>query len=171
VQGDDAPLSLSADGNVKVAAGAEETEVELSVSVTGREARVIVEIASAERYEALLSQGVFNADGESQEAAVAVISSGSIGAGSPVVEDRPEPGHVRVVALIGAGALALGLSGLVLVLFSRRRKAAVERAAPDALPAPPTPPRKNKICPLCGQQYAANSSFCGTDGAALVNLN
>ena len=80
-----------------------------------RSVKIVVEIASRERYEALLRQRGFNDSGESSEAAVAVIASGSIGAGAAVAQDRARTRKRLFTAIVGALALVCGAVGLVMV--------------------------------------------------------
>ncbi|MDX2055416.1 MAG: hypothetical protein SFV15_23645 [Polyangiaceae bacterium] len=157
-------------GTVHVDANAREQEVPLLVRAEQKSIQVFIEVASAERYEALLQQGTFNAQGESQKTAEATIPQGAIGAESSTSQEANDK-KTRFAVIVGA--LALGLLALAAALLFLRKKGA---PAPAPAPGPPRPQSlrpqiTRKICPLCGTQYPAEAVFCGTDGASLVPLN
>ena len=180
-------------GTIAVHPNAPEGELRLTASIAGRSAVVTVEIASAARYDKLLQSGAFNSQGEVDEAATVAIASQAIGAASAVAEDRASGRKWMFVGLVGVVALVLALAGLL--VFSRARKARGLEAAKDAArrtqasagvmvaaPAAPSPPAEEAvgpvtprvprtICPICGQQYPAESRYCGKDGATLLPLN
>ena len=192
-------VELTQPGTVHVKDDAPEGEATLTASVGGRSALVTIEIASTDRYDALLKSGAFNAAGEVDEAASVAIASSSIGAGSAIAEDTASRRKRIFVAIVGA--IALLLAGLAVFLVGKSRRAARAEAALEAAraarrakeraagaraqieppppspvePAPPAPataaPRPRTICPMCGQQYAAGAKFCGSDGATLLPLN
>lgn len=179
VEGD--PLvKLGAGGRIEVKPEAGEGEAKVSVQVKGRAVEVVIEVASKERYEAMLKTGGFNRAGESTEAAAVAIATGSVG-GREVESKATQNRTTQILAVVGALALCLGVFGLVLVQRSRRRRqrreaeaAAAEAAATAAAAAhaasQPAPP-SNKICPMCGQLYPPQAQFCGKDGASLVPVN
>jgi hypothetical protein len=188
----DAKVTVTPVGNVTVAEDAPEGDVEITASIGGRSAAVTVEVASKERYEALLKSGGFNESGEASQAASVAIASNTIGAKSAVAEDRATGRKVMFVGIVGAVALLLGLVGLVMVRRTRRATArgvapsgVVPRGVPTLTLPPPTqlgappaepPPAEaalpsKRICPVCGKHYPAESRFCGTDGASLVPIN
>lgn len=161
-------------GRVRVAEDAPESEVRLRASVGDRWVDVLVEIASKERYEALLEKGEFDAQGESADAAVTRIASSSLGARSSVALDDTTPRRTRVVAIIGALSLASGLIGLWLVRRARKR---AQRRAPVATAPLPEPkveskPREGlpRVCPTCREEYPPGTRFCASDGNRLVDL-
>ena len=175
-----APAKLLAPGSVRVDDNAPESEIELSVSIGERAVRVVVEVASRERYEALLRQGGFNEAGESSEAAVAVIASESVGARSAVAEDRARTRRRIFAAIVGALALLFGGVGLLVVQSTRRRKRqearrrAIAQEIAQSLPPPPLsypPPPTQPVaayCPTCRQEYPPNEIYCPNDGNRLV---
>lgn len=165
----DAPIGVDAKGVVRVADDAPEREVDVTASAAHRSVTVRIEIASRERYEALLQQHGFNPEGESNEAAVAAIASGSIGAGAVQGQAVARSRRLQFVLAITGAALALAVIGLVLV--RRRSRSAVspsfERtrvSEPDATATPPS----IKICPTCRDEYPLEAQFCATDGNRLV---
>lgn len=186
---------LSQTGALHVHAEAPEGELRLTAAVGGRSALVTVEVASTNRYDALLRSGAFNAAGEVDEAASVAIASQSIGAASAVAEDRATSRKQIFVWLVGTLAVLLGLVAAVLVGRSRgaarkhakeeaarraRRKAApaaTQESAPAASGAPDAPaaPEPFKppgtICPVCGSEFGPESKFCGKDGATLLPMN
>ncbi len=157
-------------GTVLVDAGAKEQEIPLMVRAEQKSVQVFVEIASSERYEALLQQGSFNAQGESHKAAEATIATGAVGADSATTG---EAGDKKTRFLVIVGALLLGFLALAAALVVRKRKPTPKPGASQAVTAPPSiPPRiTRKICPLCGVNYPGEAVFCGSDGASLVPLN
>jgi len=167
-----APLELAGPGKIHVPDGAAEATVELQATLAGRAARVTVEIASQERYDALLAQKGLNAEGESSDAAVARIATTSIGGGSAVARDDSQRRRVMFVSVVGGTALVLGLLGFALVQHSRRKAAVLEARAPRLRLTPSlTPtglPPFAKMCPTCREEYPPEATFCPNDGNRLV---
>ncbi len=171
---ENAPAKLLSPGRIRVADDAGEMELTLSAVVAGRAANVVVEVASKDRYEALLHQGGFNDSGESDEAAVAVIASGSIGARSTVSSDEARKRKRLFIAVLGGAATLLGLVGLVLVLRGRKRRSAGpapdERASADAGATPALRRQPGTYCPTCREEYPPDAQFCAVDGNRLVPM-
>lgn len=170
-----APLELTGQGKIQVPNDAPEASVDIQAAVGGRAARVVVEIASQERYDALLAQDGLNASGESSEAAVARIATTAIGGGSGVARDDSQRRRVMFVGVVGGVALVLGLLGFALVQHNKRKPLAPEPRvsnAPDArLPPalmPSAVPPLAKICPTCREEYPPEATFCPNDGNRLV---
>lgn len=173
-------VQLTSGGKITIADDAPETEVLLRASVGDRALGVVVEVVSHERYDALLQQGSFNAEGESAEAAVARIASSSMGARTAVTEDDSHAKKLRLVGVIGALALAFGILGLVLSRRGRRRRAAPPSSrrpatltlATTAAVAPPNVASRphTKVCPTCRDEYPLSAEFCATDGNRLIPL-
>ncbi len=164
-------LSVTAPGKVTTNPNATESEATLEVTLGDRSVRVNVEIASKERYDALLQARGLDESGESKEAAVLRVASESMGAREVVARDEA-PGKTRwFVGVAGACALVLGILGLLLVRRSRR---ATDEPAPDL----PSRPRAvvattsgAKACPTCREEYPAEAEFCPNDGNRLVAQN
>jgi hypothetical protein len=190
------PARLVSPGLLAVNDDAPETEVALNASVRGQSVSVMVEIASKERYDALLRQGGFDDSGESQQAAAAAIASGSLGGRTTVTRAEPPVRRYLFAAVIGAAVVAVAGLGLVLARRGRQRGqpsgTPIGSTAPTALVGPqtasaypamgtvglpyvgqsaPPPPRPRKICPLCGERFDPDAQFCGVDGATLVPEN
>ena len=167
-----AALELSGPGKIHVPDDAPEATVELQATLAGRAARVVVEIASQERYDALLAQNGLNAAGESSDAAVARIATTSIGGGSVVARDDSQRRRVLFVGVVGGTALVLGLLGFALVQHSRRKPIAPEPRAPRVRLSPAlTPtglPPLAKMCPTCREEYPPEATFCPNDGNRLL---
>jgi len=167
-----APLELAAPGKIQVPSGAPEATVELQAAVAGRAVRVTVEIASQERYDALLAQDGLNASGESNDAAVARIATTAIGGGSGVARDDSQRRRVLFVGVVGGIALVLGLLGFALVQRSRQKPVKPEPRAPRARLAPALTPSRvpplAKVCPTCREEYPPDATFCPNDGNRLV---
>jgi RNA polymerase subunit RPABC4/transcription elongation factor Spt4 len=160
-------LSVTSPGNVTANPNASESEATLEVTLGDRSVRVEVEIASKERYDALLQARGLDESGESKEAAVLRVASESMGAREVVARDEA-PGRTRwFVGIAGACALLLGSLGLLLVRRSRR--------APELPPEDsPSRPRAvalsggSKACPTCREEFPAEAEFCPVDGNRLV---
>jgi predicted nucleic acid-binding Zn ribbon protein len=165
------PVKLLEPGKVRVEPDAPESEAVLTASLGGRTVRVVVEVASAERYEALLQQGRFDASGERGDAAVAVIASGSIGSRSTGAQDQAQ--SRKLVFAVVVGALTLLFGGLTVVVVARSRKRRASRQAqtptettPEAVETAPN--AQPKVCPTCGKEYPPDAVFCSNDGNHLV---
>ena len=192
----DSPAHLVSPGVLAVNDDAPETEVALNASVRGRSVKVVVEIASKERYEALLRRGGFDDSGESQQAAVTAIASGSLGGRTTVTHGEPPARRYLLAAVIGAAAVAVAGLGLVVARRGRQRGQPSGRqtgsTSPTAMAGPetaiaspsmstvgipyagqstPAPPRPQKVCPVCGGRFEPDAQFCGVDGATLVPEN
>ena len=169
---DHAALELSGPGKIHVPDDAAESTVELQATLAGHSARVVVEIASQERYDALLAQNGLNAEGESSDAAVARIATIAIGGGSAVSRDDAQRRRVLFVGVVGGTALVLGLLGFALVQHSRRKPVVPEPRAPRMRLAPAITPSSvpplAKICPTCREEYPPEATFCPNDGNRLV---
>lgn len=167
-----AALELGSAGKITVPSSAPESSVELQATLAGRSVKVLVEIASSERYDALLAQKGLNAEGESSEAAVARIATSAIGGGSVVTNDDSQRRRILFVGVVGGAALVLGLLGFVLVQHSRRKAALPEPRAPRPRLAPAITPSKlaplAKVCPTCREEYPPEAAFCPNDGNRLV---
>lgn len=168
-------LELTGPGKVQVANSAPESAVELQATLAGRAAKVIVEIASQDRYDALLAQNGLNAEGESSDVAVARIATSAIGGGSVVTHDDSQRRRIVFVGIVGGAALVLGLLGFVLVQHGRRKPALPEPREPRSLrprldpaitPSNLTP--LAKVCPTCREEYPPEAAFCPNDGNRLV---
>src|SRR6185436_6458369 len=137
-----------------------------------------------------------NDAGEADEAAVAVIATGTIGGQAAVAEDSAKARKQVFVAIVAALAALLGFAGFVLMRRGRGRTVALgpEGASRDSgadaevgsgepsepgdlsqsepvssvdAPSPSAAPRKRgKICPTCGGRYASEAEFCGKDGTS-----
>jgi ribosomal protein S27AE len=175
-------VDLASAGSLHVAEDAGEGEVKLMASVGDRSVTVVAEIVSRERYDSLLHQGEFDEAGESVEAAVTRIESGSIGARGAVLRDEGDQHKKLFIAIVGSAALLLGIAGLWAMRKSRRRErpsaasSSSRRPVPPSLaasevaPAPKAEPAKGMVCPTCREEYAYNALFCANDGNRLVPL-
>jgi hypothetical protein len=161
-------LSVTTPGNVTANPNATESQATLEVTLGDRSVRVDVEIASKERYDALLQARGLDESGESKEAAVLRVASESMGAREVVARDEA-PGKTRTfVAIAGAAALLLGTLGFLLV---RRRRP--PEPMPDELGSRPRaaaePGVASKACPTCREEFPPEAEFCPNDGNRLVS--
>jgi RNA polymerase subunit RPABC4/transcription elongation factor Spt4 len=159
-------LSVTAPGHVTASPEAPESEITLEVTLGDRSVRVVVEIAAKDRYDALLQARGLDESGESREAAVLRVASESLGAREVVARDE-SPGKTRwFVAVAGALALLLGVLGLLLVRRGRRSVS----LAPSESPSRPRAAAVQgiKACPTCREEFPAEAEFCPNDGNRLV---
>lgn len=163
-------LSVTAPGKVTANPSAGESQATLEVTLGDRSVRVDVEIASKERYDALLEARGLDESGESKEAAVLRVASESMGAREVVARDEA-PGKTRwFVGIAGVCALVLGILGILLVRRSRRVPEARPSDSPDS-PSRPQPAVANpgaKTCPTCRDEFPPEAEFCPKDGNRLV---
>ena len=169
ITGDPTAVKLLAPGKIEVGAGTAEGTIELVVSAVGRSVKVTVEVVGSEQYEALLRAGSFNRQGESEEAAVASITTGGVGAGTVATRDRSRQRRNVFIAAIGAAAVLVGVLGVVVSLRQRRlRKNALKQAElPPLPPLPRSGPAKFLLCPTCREEYPPEAQFCPKDGNRL----
>ena len=174
VVGEHASLELTGPGRVKIPDSAAESTVELLATLAGHSARITVEIASKDRYEALLAQNGLNAEGESSEVAVARIATSALGGGSVVTRDDSQRRRIIFVGVVGGTALVLGLLGFALVQHSRRKPLEPEPRTPRVRLSPAITPDNlsplGKVCPTCREEYPPEAGFCPNDGNRLVPL-
>jgi RNA polymerase subunit RPABC4/transcription elongation factor Spt4 len=167
-------LNVTAPGKVTASPNASESKATLEVTLGDRSVRVDVEIASKERYEALLQAQGLDQSGESKEAAVLRVASESMGAREVVARDEA-PSRTRwFVGVAGGSALLLGLLGLLLVRRSRKAAQAANDAAASSRPRPVAQvpgPSGTKACPTCREEFPPMAEFCPNDGNRLVSQN
>jgi hypothetical protein len=154
---------------VEVAEMAPEGELSLHVAVAERATTVFIEVASRERYEALLAERGMNREGESADVAVARIASESLGGRSVVARDEALGRKRLFVALVGGAALLLGVVGFVLVRRGRARaRPPIQRASVGQPASSARRPPGAKVCPTCREEYPQEAQFCPLDGNRLV---
>jgi RNA polymerase subunit RPABC4/transcription elongation factor Spt4 len=164
-------LSVNSPGKVTANPNAGESQAKLEVTLGDRSVQVEVEIASKDRYDALLQARGLDESGESKEAAVLRVASESMGAREVVARDESPEKTRTFVAIAGAAALVLGLLGFLLV----RRRPAPESVPPEDSPSRPraaAPPGAGpKACPTCREEFPPEAEFCPNDGNRLVPQN
>jgi hypothetical protein len=163
-------IRADAAGRVSIAEDAPEGNGAILVELEGKSARVVVEIATPERFDGLLSERGFGVAGEG-DAAVVVIAT-AVGGSASTAKDRSGDRRSAFVAVVlGAGA-ALALAAFV-VLRRNRRTREPERAS-EVTPAPlvaiyERPAEDEPMrCPTCRDVFPPGSTFCPTDGVPLV---
>jgi hypothetical protein len=162
-------LSVTAPGKVTANPAAAESEATLEVTLGDRSVRVDVEIASKERYDALLQAQGLDASGESKEAAVLRVASESMGAREVVARDDAPTKKRWFVGIAGACALLLGSLGFLLVRRSRRPVDVAGEPAPVRVRTGTMPSAgMGKACPTCREEFPAEAEFCPNDGNRLV---
>ena len=122
----DAKISVAPGGEVTVQAGSPEGSTDVIASVAGKNVRVSVEVASTERYEALLEARGLNESGEADEAAVAVIATGSLGGGAAVAEDTAKKRKIVFAAVVGGAAFIVAVVGFVLLRRGSKKRVVIE---------------------------------------------
>jgi RNA polymerase subunit RPABC4/transcription elongation factor Spt4 len=164
--GQTSEVKLLGGGKVRVAGDAPEGEVPLTATVEGQSARVVVEVASHERYEAMLNAGRFDRTGETPEVSVAVIASGSIGARAADSDSAVSARRRAFVAVLG-GVLLLGMAGIV-VAFRVRRASRMASGASSSVLEISLPRPRAMLCPTCQRVCPPEAEFCPADGDRLV---
>ncbi|HVY32672.1 MAG TPA: hypothetical protein VHB79_39320 [Polyangiaceae bacterium] len=162
-------VSVTAPGKVTANPSAGESQAKIEVTLGDRSVQVEVEIASKDRYDALLQARGLDESGESKDAAVLRVASESMGAREVVARDESPEKTRTFVAIAGAAALVLGLLGFLLV----RRRAAPESVPPSDSPSRPraAPGAGPKACPTCREEFPPEAEFCPNDGNRLVPQN
>lgn len=157
-------------GRVTIAEDAPEGTGAILVELEGKSARVVVEIATPERFDGLLAERGFGVAGEG-DTAVVVIATAVGGSASTARDTSGDRRSAFVAVVLGAGA-ALALAAFV-VLRKNQRKREPERAS-EAPPAPlvalyERPAEDDPMrCPTCRDVFPPGSIFCPTDGLPLV---
>ena len=121
VQGE-AKVSVTTAGKVTVEEGSPEGTADIQVSVGDKSVRVSVEVASRERYESLLEARGLNELGETDEAAIAVIATGSLGSGAAVAEDTAKKRKTIFAVVVGGAAFVVALVGFILLRKGARAR-------------------------------------------------
>lgn len=119
-------VTVDGSGVVTVAAGAPEGTVDIVATSSGKSATVSVEVSDPAHYDDLLQRSGLNAQGENDSAAIAIISSQSLGGGDARGEDGAKGRRLVFLGIVGAGLVVLLIVGVV-VLRRSRRAAALER--------------------------------------------
>jgi hypothetical protein len=190
-----AGVTLSPLGRVELADSVPEGEIQIHAAIGDQSVQVTIEVASKERYDALLATNAFNAEGESAEAAAVAIASASIGAEEVVAEDGAGGRKLLFIVLVSIVAIALGIGGAFMVMRTRRAhkkreqeeqdehdramaiheeaKAKAERAQLEhkQLVMEHQAKLRKKVCPVCGNVFSPDKKFCGSDGTLLVPMN
>lgn len=160
-------LAVTAPGKVTVNPSATAAMAALEVTLGDRSVRVDVEIASKDRYDAVLRARGLDESGESKDAAVLRVASESMGAREVVARDEA-PSRTRwFVGIAGACALLLGVVGLLLV---KRSRPVSEAPLPSEASRPHATGLTSsaKACPTCREEFPADAEFCPNDGNRLV---
>lgn len=161
-------LTITAPGKITTSPEASESEATIEVTLGDRSVRVDVEIASKERYDALLKAKGLDESGESHDAAVLRVASESIGAREVVARDD-SPNKTRwFVGLAGACALLLGVLGFLLVRRSSSRVSPVPSPGPSEPRAGVASNAPGMACPTCREEFPAGAEFCPNDGNRLI---
>ncbi len=163
-------VSVDDRGRVTIDAEATAGAAEILVRLAGKTARVAIEVTTPEQFDALLAERGFGETGEA-EMAVVVLES-AVGGGSMRATDGSQDRRAAFVAIVAGAAAALALAALV-VLRRNRKPRVPERVS---TPAPPPlvafydrPAEDDPMrCPQCRDVFAPGSTFCATDGSALV---
>jgi hypothetical protein len=113
------------DGTVHVHDDSNEGEATVTATAAGRTATATVEIASTERYDALLRSGEWSPTGEGSAAAPAAATK-SLGAAAAVAQ-KSESGNKKIFVAIVC-AIAIALATVAILLWRRARRAAMKKA-------------------------------------------
>ncbi len=123
-------LVVTPGGKVTVPDDAPEGTVDVVATAAGKSTHVTIEIASAAHYGSLLAQSGLNSEGESEEASVAVIATGTLGGQDARAQGDAARRKTIFVAIVGTLATILAVLAVVGARRSRKAKA-LERAAED----------------------------------------
>lgn len=166
-----------AGATITVADDAGDGTVDLAVAFAGKSARVVVEVATSGRYDALLATASQIDAGDNDESAATLVASGNLGTSTAVAQDTARTRKAAFVSIIGA--LALGLAGLGLFLLRRNgarpsdpgevKRPGAPSLAVDGVQVggPRAAARRPVSCPACGAEFPAGSTFCPHDGNRL----
>jgi uncharacterized Zn-finger protein len=191
VAGGAAKFRVEADGKVVVAPDSPEGKSELVVSISGQNVKVTVEVATADHYDALLASSGLNARGETDDAAVAVLATGSLGGGASVAEDGARKRKWIFAGVVGSLATFLAVAGLALLRRGGRKRLAPAdddadrpasgRAQASVRSEPGRPRQRLDVsemgragaamevrCPVCGKTFPSGALYCPHDGTRLV---
>jgi len=179
-------LTVDAAGTVRVPTDAAEGTADIDVAFSGQHVRVTVEVASKDRYDALLAARGLNARGEADESAMVTIASGSLGGSAAVGEDAARRRKFTFVGVVGGMAVVLAIAGVLLLRRGSRKKTIeieeeveLQRPQPLNAPASPEAPAARAAasgaarlsCPACRKTFPASATaFCPDDGARLIAL-
>jgi hypothetical protein len=114
-------------GTLVLPSDAADAQLTVVATVASRAVEVVVDVVSDERYTALLASGEFDADGATAAAAMATITSGSIGAQTAAVETDKQPRKWTFVALVSVIALVFAGGGVVLLRRAKQARKLRER--------------------------------------------
>ncbi|MDW8247711.1 MAG: hypothetical protein RMJ98_00220 [Myxococcales bacterium] len=169
-----AGVTVGPTGLISVAQGAREGEVTVLAGVSGKAARMIVEVVSPERYAQLLAAGT-ERRGE-DEVAVAVLAAGSVGSSEAVGQD--DSGKRRMMFAGVVGGVVMVLVGVGVGMMKRTRPE--EELVEELVRTEPTQQvvRKKRVvvkvaasaalyCPFCKRGYSPGPAFCPEDGTKL----
>lgn len=190
---------VAPDGTLTVAEDAKRGQVRLSARIGEHQVEVSARVVSHEEYERLLDGGSYGAMGESPDLASVNLLSSEV-AVEPTQKQKPRQGRALLLLVALATVLVVGLA-VFLLWQRGRAPARISATSPSSeeegkaggdvdpskrqltsprgeaektpVPGPAHDPilEKERVCPVCGRRYPADSAFCGDDGARLVRVN
>ena len=188
-----AKVRIDQTGTIVVDPTSPEGSVDLFATVSGQNVKVTVEVASADRYDALLATGGLNERGEKEDAAVAGLATGGLGGGASFAEDGARKRKWIFAAVVGGLASILAAAGLVMLRKGSKAASArrdddgaietdmarefeqIERVRPrqrlDVSEMGGDPSLLEMRCPVCGQDFPAGGLYCPTDGTRLMRAS
>jgi hypothetical protein len=176
----DPSILITPQGKIKIKEQATEGQFQLVASLQELKVAVTVDVVSEARYQALLSGGVFDSEGETKESAVTTSVSSTVGAKAAVLEAAAQKRRVVFIWIIGG--LSLLLASIATWLFlSRRKLPKVENTLASMPPLAPLSLNNDNynndnkalsilVCPTCHEEYAGDQKFCAVDGNRLIEL-
>lgn len=161
-------VTIEPSGRVTVTNDAAEGNTELVATAAGKDVRVVVEVASAARYDELLARSGLNAAGENDEASTVTIATESIGAGTSRVEDRSRERRFVFLAIVGGALLVLGIVTAALVRRTRKAKEIVREVEErhEARVQEVLDRRRQREAEHAAQQRAHEESMAAAQAAA-----
>ncbi len=164
--------AVDADGKVSVPSDATDGTFSVVADLGGKQVKVAVEVASSDRYEALLQERGLNPSGEDDRVAVVEIAGG-VGGAESKGEDGARRRKQTFLAIVGGIASLLALGGLVLLRRGRRQRPSEDDrdltpAEPPAVTLFSSAPDQPMRCPQCDELFAPGAGFCPVDGSSLA---
>ena len=162
VQQGQAAISASSTGVVVAREDSPEGTTEVVVAVADKSTRVVVEVASSERYDSLLASRGLRGANDGDDSAVSMVGTGSLGGGVAVAKDAGKGRVVGFAAVVGAIALASAIVGLIALRRSARVRAhGRDRVASDHGSSPCDPVVQRAKRPPIVDAGPAPDSDCG----------
>jgi hypothetical protein len=163
LRADQQGLSVTPQGRISTAPDASSGRAVLEIQAGDSTLEAVIRVVSRAEYEELLSGGTFSDAGESLDDAQVTRALVTL---SPEESGSPRFALWPLVTLLAISA------GVALTwLLKRHSKQNTAKHRRDEPISPQVRPSPLKVCPVCGQTYGPEATFCGSDGAHLLRQN